>query len=129
MAAPPSSAPSASASAEVVPEPPYSTEDLVVGKGREAKNGDLVSIHYVGTLLTTGKAFDSSRARGQAFELKLGTGRVIKGWEQGIVGMRVGGKRKVVVPSSLGYGDPGAPPLVPPKSTIVFEIELLAIKK
>lgn len=101
----------------------------MVGKGREANSGDLVSIHYAGSILTTGKEFDSSRARGQPFELKLGSGRVIKGWDQGIIGMHVGGKRKVVVPSSLGYGDPGAPPLIPPKSTIVFEIELLAIKK
>jgi tetratricopeptide (TPR) repeat protein len=115
--------------AELSPEPPYSTEDLVIGKGREAKIGDRASIHYVGSILTTGKELDSSRARGQPFELTVGTGRVIKGWDQGIIGMHVGGTRKVVVPSSLGYGDPGAPPLIPPKSTLVFVIELLAINK
>ena len=102
-------------------------KDLVVGKGQEAKPGDNVSVHYVGTL-TDGKEFDQSRKRGQPFTFPLGQGRVIKGWDQGVVGMKVGGKRKLTIPPSLAYGDRGAGS-IPPNSTLVFEVELLEIKK
>jgi FKBP-type peptidyl-prolyl cis-trans isomerase len=102
-------------------------KDLVVGKGQEAKPGDNVSVHYVGTL-TDGKEFDQSRKRGQPFTFPLGQGRVIKGWDQGVVGMKVGGKRKLTIPPSLAYGDRGAGS-IPPNSTLIFEVELLEIKK
>lgn len=114
-------------------QPPPSDEklgvqDLVVGKGAEAKAGDTVSVHYVGTL-TDGKEFDSSKKHGKPFEFPLGAGRVIKGWDQGVAGMKEGGKRKLTVPPSLGYGPRGFPPVIPPNSTLVFEVELLEVKK
>jgi FKBP-type peptidyl-prolyl cis-trans isomerase len=101
---------------------------VVVGKGQQAKTGDQVSVHYVGTL-NDGKEFDSSRKRNQPFVFVLGQGRVIKGWDQGVVGMKVGGKRKLVIPPALGYGERGMPPVIPGGSTLNFEIELIEIKK
>ena len=114
-------------------EPPPSNEklevkDLVVGKGKEAKAGDSVKVHYVGTL-PDGKEFDSSKKHNQPFEFELGAGRVIKGWDQGVAGMKIGGKRKLTVPPSLGYGARGFPPVIPPNSTLIFEVELLEVKK
>ncbi len=103
-------------------------KDLVVGKGTEAKAGDTVKVHYVGTL-TDGKEFDSSRKHNEPFGFELGAGRVIKGWDQGVAGMKVGGKRKLTVPPSLGYGARGFPPVIPPSSTLLFEVELLEVKK
>jgi len=99
--------------------------DLVVGTGAESKTGDTVSVHYVGTLLD-GTKFDSSKDRGEPFEFTLGQNRVIQGWEQGVLGMKVGGTRKLIIPPTLGYGsaDMGT---IPPNSTLVFEVELLAI--
>ncbi|MCL2726466.1 MAG: FKBP-type peptidyl-prolyl cis-trans isomerase [Polyangiaceae bacterium] len=103
-------------------------KDLVVGKGAEAKTGDTVRVHYVGTL-TDGKEFDASRKHNpDGFTFPLGAGRVIKGWDQGVVGMKVGGKRKLTIPPSLGYGARGAPPVIPPNATLIFEIELLEVK-
>ena len=104
------------------------SKDLVPGKGAEAKTGDTVSVHYTGTLLD-GKEFDSSKKHGQPFTFELGAGKVIKGWDQGVVGMKVGGKRKLTIPPSLAYGARGFPPVIPPNSTLNFEIELLEIKK
>jgi len=101
-------------------------EDLTVGTGAEAKSGDTVSVHYVGTLLD-GTKFDSSRDRGEPFEFTLGAGQVIKGWDQGVAGMKVGGKRKLTIPPELGYGDRDLGK-IPPNSTLVFEVELLEIK-
>lgn len=101
-------------------------EDLVVGTGAEAKNGDVISVHYVGTLLD-GTKFDSSRDRGTPFEFTLGAGKVIQGWDQGVLGMKVGGKRKLTIPPSLGYGN-FAQGKIPANSILVFEVELLGVK-
>ena len=100
-------------------------EDLKVGTGAEAKTGNNVSVHYVGTL-TTGKKFDSSRDRNEPFEFQLGAGMVIEGWDKGVVGMKVGGLRKLTIPPEMGYGKMGYPPVIPPNSTLVFEVELVA---
>src|SRR6185295_14700488 len=102
-------------------------EDVRAGAGPEAKSGQTVVVHYVGTL-TDGKKFDSSRDRGQGFSFPLGGGRVIKGWDQGVAGMKVGQLRKLTIPPELGYGARGYPPVIPPNSTLVFEVELLEIK-
>ncbi|MGO9711921.1 MAG: DsbA family protein [Polyangiaceae bacterium] len=99
--------------------------DLVVGTGPAAKNGDHISVHYVGTL-TDGTEFDSSRKRGRPFSFNLGTGQVIKGWDQGLVGMRVGGRRKLMIPASLAYAD-RAMGSIPANSDLVFDVELLSI--
>ncbi|EYF07934.1 FKBP-type peptidyl-prolyl cis-trans isomerase [Chondromyces apiculatus DSM 436] len=102
-------------------------EDVTVGQGAEAKAGHSVTVHYVGTL-TNGSKFDSSRDRGKGFSFKLGGGQVIKGWDQGVAGMRVGGTRKLTIPPDLGYGARGFPPVIPPNSTLLFEVELLEVK-
>lgn len=102
-------------------------DDVVVGGGAEAKTGDTVSVHYVGTL-PNGQEFDNSNKRGEPFEFTIGEGRVIKGWEEGVVGMKVGGKRILVIPSDLAYGDSGYGP-IPAKATLVFSIELLGVNE
>jgi FKBP-type peptidyl-prolyl cis-trans isomerase len=101
-------------------------EDLQEGTGEAAATGQKVTVHYVGTL-TNGNKFDSSRDRGKGFSFKLGAGEVIKGWDQGVVGMKVGGTRRLTIPPELAYGDRGFPGAIPPKSTLVFEVELLSI--
>ena len=102
-------------------------EDLRPGTGAEARAGNMVTVHYVGTL-TDGKKFDSSRDRGDGFRFKLGAGQVIKGWDQGVAGMKVGQLRKLTIPPELAYGARGFPPVIPPNSTLVFEVELLEVK-
>ena len=101
-------------------------EDQVEGTGTVAVAGKTVSVHYVGTL-ANGKQFDSSRDRGQPFSFPLGAGRVIKGWDEGVAGMKVGGTRKLVIPSSLGYGDREIPGVIPAKSELTFVVELLGV--
>lgn len=101
--------------------------DVVTGMGPEVRPGDSVSVHYVGTL-DDGTKFDSSRDAGRTLDFKIGMGQVIKGFERGIVGMKVGGVRKVTIPPDLGYGRRGQPPVIPPNATLHFEIELMAIK-
>jgi FKBP-type peptidyl-prolyl cis-trans isomerase len=112
------------------PVPPDEQMKMVTtapGKGAEtAKPGDRVSVHYTGTL-TDGTKFDSSRDRNKPFEFILGRGMVIKGWEQGIAGMKVGEKRKLTIPPSMAYGPAGRPPVIPPNSTLLFDVELVAI--
>jgi peptidyl-prolyl cis-trans isomerase A (cyclophilin A) len=103
-------------------------EDLVVGDGPEAAVGDKVKVHYRGTL-TDGSEFDSSRKHDRPFDFKIGAGNVIKGWDQGVPGMKVGGKRKLTVPPGLGYGERGHPPVIPANATLIFEIELLDVAK
>ena len=102
-------------------------EDLKVGNGEEAVNGKLVTVHYSGTL-TDGTKFDSSYDRGTPFDFTLGQGEVIQGWDMGVLGMKVGGKRKLTIPAELAYGEAGAGEVIPPNATLVFEVELLKVE-
>jgi len=101
-------------------------EELKEGAGPEAVAGKQVTVHYVGTL-TDGSKFDSSRDRGQGFSFRLGGGEVIRGWDQGVAGMKVGGLRKLTIPHQLAYGERGFPPVIPARATLIFEVELLAV--
>jgi peptidylprolyl isomerase len=102
--------------------------DRKVGTGKEAKKGDTVSVHYTGTL-TNGKKFDSSLDRGDPIVFELGTGKVIKGWDEGIAGLKEGGKRKLIIPPELAYGDRDiGKGLIPANSTLIFEVELVKVK-
>jgi FKBP-type peptidyl-prolyl cis-trans isomerase len=106
-------------------------EDIKVGTGAEAKAGQNVSVHYTGWLWVDGKKgdkFDSSKDRGQPFGFPLGGGRVIKGWDEGVQGMKVGGNRTLTIPPAIGYGDRGAGGVIPPGATLLFEVELLDVK-
>lgn len=101
-------------------------DDLVAGEGEIAQAGQMVRVHYTGWL-TDGSKFDSSLDRHDPFVFPLGRGRVIRGWDEGVQGMRVGGKRRLTIPSHLGYGAQGAGGVIPPNATLVFEVELLGI--
>ncbi|MEW6733783.1 MAG: FKBP-type peptidyl-prolyl cis-trans isomerase [Acidobacteriota bacterium] len=101
--------------------------DLAVGEGEEAVTGRRLTVHYLGTLVD-GKKFDSSYDRNRPYEFILGEGAVIKGWEEGFTGMRVGGKRKLIIPPQLGYGATGAGNIIPPNATLIFEVELLGVR-
>ena len=101
-------------------------EDKIIGDGKLAKAGDSVSVHYSGWL-EDGTKFDSSKDRNQAFRFNLGAGMVIKGWDEGVAGMKIGGTRKLTIPSELGYGSRGAGRVIPPNATLIFEIELLGV--
>lgn len=102
-------------------------QDVAVGTGAEATTGQTAVVHYTGWL-TDGTKFDSSRDRGQPFSFPLGAGQVIAGWDQGVAGMKVGGRRKLVIPPDLGYGAGGSPPVIPPAATLVFDVELLELQ-
>lgn len=102
-------------------------EDLEVGTGAEAKSGDTVVMHYTGTF-DDGEKFDSSVDRGVPFETKIGVGHVIAGWDKGVPGMKVGGKRKLYIPYTMGYGEEGTGDVIPPLADLIFEVELLDIK-
>jgi FKBP-type peptidyl-prolyl cis-trans isomerase len=108
--------------------------DSKVGAGAEATSGKTVSVHYTGWLYDAkaadkhGKKFDSSRDHGESFSFRLGAGQVIRGWDQGVAGMKVGGKRTLVIPSELGYGSRGAGGAIPPNATLLFDVELLEVK-
>jgi FKBP-type peptidyl-prolyl cis-trans isomerase FkpA len=106
-------------------------EDVTLGSGDEAKAGDNVAVHYTGWLQnpdgSAGRKFDSSKDRNDPFNFPLGAGHVIKGWDEGVQGMKVGGVRKLIIPSSLGYGARGAGGVIPPNATLIFEVELLGV--
>jgi len=102
-------------------------QDAARGNGAEATAGKTVSVHYTGWL-PNGEKFDSSRDRNEPFEFTLGAGQVIAGWDEGVAGMKVGGRRKLVIPPDLGYGTAGAPPDIPPGATLVFDVELLGVR-
>lgn len=118
------SAPAASMTGAPVTE--LKIEELKAGTGAEAKAGQAVSVHYTGWL-TDGKKFDSSVDRGQPFKFQLGAGQVIQGWDKGVAGMKVGGKRKLTIPPQMGYGERGAGGVIPPNATLIFEVELLGV--
>jgi FKBP-type peptidyl-prolyl cis-trans isomerase FkpA len=101
--------------------------DLAVGQGEEARPGKTVEVHYTGWL-TNGTKFDSSLDRNRPFSFHLGAGQVIRGWDEGVAGMKVGGKRRLTIPPDLGYGARGAGGVIPPNATLVFEVELLGVK-
>lgn len=111
-------------SSSETPPAEVETEDIVVGKGPAAKPGDKVSVQYVGAVFDTGTEFDASWDRGEAFDFTLGAGEVIKGWDEGVVGMKAGGRRKMTVPPELAYGAQGSPPLIPSDATLVFVVDL-----
>jgi peptidylprolyl isomerase len=127
------SAPSTSAPLKVT-GPPTTTAsglqywDLVTGTGATATPGSVVKVHYSG-FLATGAKFDSSRDRGEPFSFPLGAGQVIKGWDEGVAGMKVGGQRQLRIPPELGYGTAGAPGAIPPNATLIFDVELLDVAK
>jgi peptidylprolyl isomerase len=126
--------PSASAAAEPAPVAPAPTavvtelkkEDSAPGKGPACKAGDTVKVHYTGTLMN-GTKFDSSRDGNEPFQFTLGRGEVIKGWDEGVVGMKAGGKRKLTIPAAKAYGASGSPPKIPPNSPLIFDVELVEI--
>jgi peptidylprolyl isomerase len=103
-------------------------DDLVVGEGDEAVAGSRVSVHYVGVSFKTGKEFDASWNRGQPFEFRLGKGQVIPGWDLGVQGMRVGGRRKLTIPSAMAYGARGAGGVIEPHEPLVFVVDLLSVR-
>jgi FKBP-type peptidyl-prolyl cis-trans isomerase len=117
--------------AEKMQKTPLGVEykDLKEGDGAEAREGDRVKVHYTGWLKANSRKFDSSHDRGKPFEFTLGEGEVIRGWDDGVAGMKVGGKRRLVIPSKLGYGEKGAGTDIPPNSDLVFLVELLEIVK
>jgi peptidylprolyl isomerase len=114
-----------------IPDTPAPTQlvkkDLKTGTGTEAAQGDKVSVQYVGVLYDNGTQFDSSFDRGQPFSFQLGGGQVIPGWDQGVAGMKVGGRRELIIPPDLAYGAQGQPPTIPPNATLVFVIDLVSV--
>ncbi|CEA08128.1 FK506-binding protein [Arthrobacter saudimassiliensis] len=103
-------------------------EDIIVGDGREAKPGDTVSTHYVGVAFSTGEEFDASWNRGAPLDFKVGVGQVIQGWDQGLLGMKVGGRRRLEIPAHLAYGDRGAGAAIGPGESLIFVVDLLGVR-
>jgi peptidylprolyl isomerase len=103
-------------------------EEIVVGVGEEARTGSTAVVHYVGVSASSGEQFDASWDRGEAFEFPLGAGHVIQGWDQGVAGMRVGGRRRLVIPAHLGYGDAGAGGVIAPGETLIFVVDLVDVR-
>jgi peptidylprolyl isomerase len=103
------------------------TKELIVGTGAEAKAGDTVTVNYVGVLYKGGKEFDASWKRNEPFSFTLGKGQVIPGWDQGIPGMKVGGRRELIIPAELAYGAKGSPPTIPPNAPLIFVVDLLSV--
>ncbi len=101
------------------------TKEIVTGTGAEAKTGDAITVNYVGALYSNGKVFDASWKRNEPFAFTLGKGQVIPGWDKGIVGMKVGGRRELIIPAELAYGKAGRPPSIPPNSPLIFIVDLL----
>lgn len=104
-------------------------EDITVGEGPEAEPGDKLSVQYVGVLYKNGREFDSNWGSGQPFELELGAGSVIQGWDQGLEGMQVSGVRQLIIPPDLAYGEAGSPPAIPKNATLIFQVELTGLEK
>jgi peptidylprolyl isomerase len=102
------------------------TKEIITGTGTEAKAGESVTVNYVGALYSNGKVFDASWLRKEPFTFGLGEGKVIKGWDEGVVGMRVGGRRELIIPAELAYGKTGSPPKIPPNSPLIFIVDLLS---
>jgi peptidylprolyl isomerase len=113
---------------DATPPADLAAEDITVGDGAEARSGQYVTVHYVGVSFSSGREFDASWNRGQPFSFRLGDGQVIAGWDQGVAGMKVGGRRKLVIPPHLGYGDRGAGNVIKPGETLVFVVDLLGVK-
>jgi peptidylprolyl isomerase len=103
-------------------------EEVTVGDGPEASPGQVATVHYVGVAFSTGQEFDASWNRGEPFSFPLGAGRVIAGWDRGVVGMKVGGRRRLIIPPQLGYGDRGAGNAIKPGETLIFVVDLLAVE-
>lgn len=103
-------------------------EDLIPGGGAEAQPGDFISVHYVGVAWSNGEIFDSSWERGEPIHFPFGQGMVIQGWEEGLVGMKVGGRRRITIPADMGYGEQGAPPAIGPNETLIFVCDLVEVQ-
>jgi len=114
--------------ADTAPSYQLELDDLVVGEGDEAGKGQVVEVHYVGVSWSTGEQFDASWDRGQTFTFPLGRGQVIQGWDQGVAGMKVGGRRRITIPPLLGYGKRGVPGVIAPDETLVFVVDLLGVR-
>lgn len=116
-----------------IPDSPAPTEllieDITVGDGEEAVAGDFVEVHYVGVSYSNGREFDSSWSRDETFEFRLGAGQVISGWDRGVAGMKVGGQRRLTIPSDLAYGSQGAGGVIAPNETLVFVVDLVWVRK
>lgn len=125
------SAPKSKPKVQVPKGPPpkqLEVKEIVQGTGTEAQAGDEVTVQYVGVNYKSGKEFDSSWSRNEPFTFTLGAGEVIQGWDQGVAGMKEGGRRELIIPPNLGYGPSGSPPVIPPNETLVFVIDLLTVE-
>ena len=120
--------PSVEIPAAVEPPGALEVEDLIVGEGDEASSGHHVEVHYVGVSWSNGTQFDASWDRGQTFQFRLGGGQVIQGWDDGVAGMRVGGRRRLTIPPHLGYGKQGAGGVIKPHETLVFVVDLVGLR-